>query len=71
NMFDHDRSAARGEMTARKLIAFKHDSSLGNAPAHALLDRVQIKRKDSSKSPRQFADYEVTVDTADLPTGVS
>ena len=40
NMFDHDRAAARGEMTARGLIVFKHDSDLGNAPAHKLLERV-------------------------------
>jgi CRISPR-associated protein Csd2 len=44
-MFDHDRSAARGEMTARKLIVFEHNSDLGNAPAHALFERVQVKRR--------------------------
>jgi CRISPR-associated protein Csd2 len=44
-MFDHDRSAARGEMTARELIVFEHDSDLGNAPAHRLFDRVQVKRR--------------------------
>jgi CRISPR-associated protein Csd2 len=44
-MFDHDRSAARGEMTARKLIVFEHDSDLGNAPAHVLFDRVKVKRR--------------------------
>ena len=48
NMFEHDRSAARGEMAARKLIVFKHDSAMGNAPAHLLFDAVQVTRKDDS-----------------------
>jgi len=60
NMFDHDRSAARGEMTTRKLIVFKHQSKLGNAPAHRLFDSVVIKRKAGSDGPaRSFDDYEV------------
>jgi CRISPR-associated protein Csd2 len=71
NMFDHDRSAARGEMTTRKLIVFKHDSSLGNAPAHKLLDRVTVKRRDGMAGPaRSFGDYEVSVNNAGLPPGV-
>jgi CRISPR-associated protein Csd2 len=56
NMFDHDHSAARGKMCARKLIVFKHDSKLGNAPAHRLFDTVKIKLCDS-KPPRSFDDY--------------
>ena len=69
NMFDHDRSAARGEMSARKLIIFKHKDKLGNAPAHKLFDLVQVRRKDGLKgSARSFADYEVTVGNA--PDGV-
>ncbi len=65
NMFDHDHSAARGEMASRKLIVFKHDSELGNAPAHKLFDLVQVKRKEGSEGPaRSFADYEVSVGTA-------
>jgi CRISPR-associated protein Csd2 len=71
NMFDHDRAAARGEMTARRLIVFKHDSDLGNAPAHKLLDRVSVARKDGEGPPRSFADYTVSVDEAGLPAGVS
>lgn len=70
-MFEHDRSAARGEMTTRGLYVFKHDSELGNAPAHALFERVQIKRKDGVEVPRAFVDYEVRVAADDLPTGVS
>ncbi|MEI6972752.1 MAG: type I-C CRISPR-associated protein Cas7/Csd2 [bacterium] len=60
-MFEHDRSAARGLMATRKLIVFKHNSPLGNAPAHKLFELVTVKRKDESRPPRQFADYEVTV----------
>ena len=70
-MFEHDRSAARGEMSTRGLYVFKHDSELGNAHAHALFDRVAIKRKDDVDVPRSFADYEVTVSDADLPAGVT
>lgn len=71
-MFDHDRSAARGKMSARKLIVFKHDSALGNAPAQKLFDLVGIKRKgDETAPPRAFSDYAVTIDSANLPGGVN
>ncbi len=70
-MFEHDRSAARGEMSTRGLYVFKHDSELGNAHAHALFDRVAIKRKADVDVPRSFADYEVTVNETDFPTGVT
>ena len=69
-MFEQDRSAARGEMTTRRLIVFKHASALGNAPAHRLFDRVHVRLRDESKPPRSFADYEVSVDLDDLPAGV-
>ncbi len=69
NMFEHDRSAARGVMSSRKLFVFKHADKLGNAPAHKLFDLVQVKRKQGSDGPaRSFADYEVSVGTA--PAGV-
>jgi CRISPR-associated protein Csd2 len=75
NMFDHDRAAARGEMTARGLIVFKHDSDLGNAPAHKLLERVTVKRvangTGSGGPPRSFGDYAVAVEKADLPSGIT
>ena len=71
SMFEHDRSAARGEMSTRGLYVFKHDSELGNAHAHALFDRIQINRKDGVEVPRAFADYEVSVADTDLPAGVS
>ena len=72
NMFDHDRSAARGEMTARKLIVFKHDSELGNASAHKLFDLVTVNRSgDDGAPPRSFGDYEVTIDKENVPVGVT
>lgn len=69
-MFEHDRSAARGEMSTRGLFVFQHESELGNAHAHSLFDRVSIKLKDGVTAPRSFADYEVSVDEASLPNGV-
>lgn len=69
-MFEHDRSAARGEMSTRGLFVFKHDSELGNAHAHSLFDRIQVKRKSGVEVPRSFSDDEVTVDEANMPQGV-
>lgn len=69
NMFEHDRSAARGVMSSRKLFVFKHGDKLGNAPAHKLFDLVQVRRKEGADGPaRSFADYEVSV--GPVPTGV-
>ncbi|MBK8254884.1 MAG: type I-C CRISPR-associated protein Cas7/Csd2 [Polyangiaceae bacterium] len=68
HMFEHDRSAARGLMSLRDLIVFEHASALGNAPAHALFDKVKITRRDLSTPPRDYSAYEVTID--DLPNGV-
>jgi CRISPR-associated protein Csd2 len=70
-MFEHDRSAARGEMTTRGLYVFKHDSELGNAPAHALFERIQVQRKAGVEVPRSFQDYDVSVSAQDLPVGVT
>ena len=83
SMFDHDRSAARGEMTARRLVAFKHESALGNAPAHRLFDRVTVKRSFAGEEhepndplaqnfppARTYKDYVVHVDAANLPSGI-
>lgn len=69
NMFEHDRSAARGKMCLRKLYVFKHDSVLGNAPAHVLTDKISVRKKDGVVAPRSFDDYIVTVDTT-MPSGV-
>lgn len=71
SMFEHDRSAARGLMSTRQLIGFKHSNALGNAPAHKLFDLVRIERSGDAESPaRGFSDYTVRVDAAALPDGV-
>lgn len=83
NMFEHDRSAARGEMATRKLVVFSHDNPLGNAPAHALFDRVRIGRAVDGEiralddrglgnlpPARKFSDYVVSIDRTELPQGV-
>lgn len=66
NMFEHDRSAARGMMSTRGLYIFEHDSKMGNVPAHELFERVTIKRKDATKTARSFVDYDICVNEADL-----
>lgn len=83
SMFEHDRSAARGEMSSRKIVAFKHASALGNAAAHDLFDRVTVQRKfgddlydldsnrlDNLPPARRFADYSVSINRNDLPQGI-
>lgn len=70
-MFEHDRSAARGQMSTRGLYVFKHDLKLGNAPAHVLFERIQAKLKDGVSAPRAFTDYDINVNDTDLPTGVT
>ena len=71
NAFQFDQSAARpaGSMAARKVMVFKHQESLGNAPSHVLLEAVHVHLKDDSKPPRSFTDYEVKVEGT-LPDGV-
>lgn len=69
NMFDVDHSAARGLMSAQKLIVFKHDSVLGNAPANKLFDLVKI-RKSCDGTPRSFDDYTVKIDREGIPANV-
>ena len=70
-MFEHDRSAARGEMSTRGLYVFKHDSELGNAPAHALFDRLQVKPKEEGAVARSFDAYSVAFDGQHLAVGQS
>ena len=70
NMFDLDRSAARGLMSAQKLIVFRHNSELGNAPANKLFDRVKVA-KITDAAPRSLSDYKISVDKTDLPQGVT
>lgn len=71
NMFEHDRSAARGLMSSRKLYVFKHDNKLGNAPAHKLFDLITVEQKNPSQPARKFTDYEVTIDSDKVPEGVT
>ena len=71
NMFEHDHSAARGRMASRKLIIFKHDSALGNAPAHKLFDLVTVSRSNLDAPPRNYKDYQICVGAEHLPSGVS
>lgn len=70
NMFEHDHSAARGHMATRKLIVFKHDSAMGNTPAHKLFDMVKL---ESNNNPvRDFTDYKISMPSqADMPQGVT
>lgn len=67
-MFDHDRSAARGEMAARKLVVFKHSDALGSAPAHVLFDRVKVERINGEKDTpaASFSDYVISIDKSGL-----
>ena len=69
-MFETDRSASRGLMATREVVVFRHDSALGNARAHSLFDRVQVKRKDGVVAARAFSDYDLTVNADSLPSGV-
>lgn len=70
NMFDLDRSAARGLMSAQKLIVFRHASELGNAPANKLFDLVKVE-KTTNDVPRSFKDYAVSINTSALLNGVT
>ncbi len=70
NMFEYDHSAARGKMSTRELIVFKHDNELGRAPAYKLFETVDVKRKEGVSIPRSYSDYIVSV-SDDMPDGVS
>ncbi len=71
NMFEHDHSAARGQMTTRGLYVFQHATALGNAPAHRLFERVSVALRDPGNTPRTFEDYAVMVDESGLPEGMT
>jgi len=71
NMFENDHSAAHGKMAARKLVIFKHECELGNAPSHRLFELVRVSKKPQANPPRAYSDYEVCVDAAALPAGVT
>lgn len=69
NMFENDHSAARGKMCMRKLYVFKHSNILGNCPSHILFDKIQVDLKNAENPPRQFEDYQITVNRQ-MPEGV-
>jgi CRISPR-associated protein Csd2 len=73
NAFQFDQSAARpaGSMNPRALLVFEHDSQLGNAPSHKLLEAVRVERRTGIEVPRSFSDYEVTIDESAIPGGVT
>ncbi len=83
SMFEHDRSATRGEMTTRKLIVFRHACALGNARAQTLFERVTVFRNhhgelhapgdealDNAGPARRYSDYHIEIDHTDLPNGI-
>jgi len=71
NMFEHDHSAARGKMSAKKLIVFKHETALGNAPSYKLFDALKIDRVNKDDLPaRKFEDYEIKLVRDNVPQGV-
>lgn len=70
-MFEHDHSAARGEMASRRLIVFEHESPLGNAPSHRLFECLDVKRKEEVEVARNYRDYDVTFDDGAVPPGVT
>jgi len=70
NMFETDRSAARGKMSVRKLIVFKHSSEFGNAPAYKLFEKIKVQRKDTDKVARAYDDYEIIIEKENLPESI-
>ncbi len=70
-MFEMDRSAARGQMSPRALVVFEHESKLGNAQAHKLFDLVQVVKKDSDTPARSFNDYELSIKSESCPSGIT
>lgn len=71
HMFEHDHSAARGKMATRKLVVFKHESELGNAPSHQLFDLIKVERNNTHEPPRKYSDYQVSIDVSNVPSGVT
>ena len=71
NMFENDHASGRGNMAVRELIVFKHENKLGNAPAYKLFDRIHVVKKEGVTVARNYSDYDVSVDTKDLPDGVT
>jgi CRISPR-associated protein Csd2 len=73
NAFQFDQSAARpaGSMAPRALLVFEHDNALGKSPSHKLFERVSVKKKEGVEVVRSFADYDLSIDESDLPSGIT
>ena len=71
NMFEHDHSAARGNMAVRELIVFKHSKELGDCPAYKLFDAIEIRKKDGVEYPRKYQDYMVQIHEDQVPNSVN
>jgi CRISPR-associated protein Csd2 len=71
NIFEHDHASVRGKMAARKLVIFKHDTALGNAPAHRLFDLITVSKREADNPPRRYQDYLVKIDREQVPAGVT
>lgn len=71
NMFENDHASGRGNMAVRELIVFKHENKLGNAPAYKLFERIHVVKKEGITVARNYSDYDVSVNTKDLPDGVT
>lgn len=70
-MWDFDRSAARGMMAIQGLFIFSHESSLGNAPAYELFKRIKVEKLPEVEAPRSVTDYTITADADGLPSGLT
>ena len=70
NMFENDHSAARGKMSVRELIVFKHSKELGDCPAYKLFDAVEVTRKENVEYPRRYQDYTVEIHNDKIPESV-
>lgn len=70
NMFELDHSAARGKMSVRELIVFKHSKELGDCPAYKLFDAVEVKKKEDVEYPRKYNDYIVDIHYDTIPESV-
>ena len=69
-MFEHDHSAARGKMSVRELIVFKHSKELGDCPAYKLFDAVEVKKKEDVTYPRKYQDYKLNIHEEQIPETV-
>jgi len=71
NMFENDHSAARGKMSTRRLIVFKHSTELGDCPAYKLFETVHAEKIPEVQFPRKYSDYKIEIrKDASIPDSV-